>query len=207
VSAGRGCAEHRHDRLSSVRSAIGEDVLRFATFHPDYHPEMSARKRLSILLQPSILCLVSYRLSHYLWVRGWRTLADVLARLNLLVFKAHIPAESCIGPGCFLGHTVATTFMGSAGRDLTLFSLAICCPDETGLGSVARSGPRLGNSVTVSAHAMVIGPVSVGDRVVLAPGVWLDHDCASDSLGYSARLRPITRSSRRDDSAQSSSAR
>ena len=167
-------------------------------FGPDHRPEMSFRTRLSILLQPSILCLCCYRIAHYLWVRRWYALARAIAGLTLLVFKANIPAESCVGPGCFLGHTAGTCFMGAAGRELTLYALAICCPREDAMGDPLRHGPRLGDRVTVGAVATVIGPITVGDDVTIVTATALDTDCPGDSLAFSTRLRPTARTRRSD---------
>ncbi|MGH7669593.1 MAG: hypothetical protein ACRENQ_08855 [Gemmatimonadaceae bacterium] len=183
------CARFRHDRLSAVWSALGDDILRFATFNPDYRPRMGLRKRLSILLQPPLLCLCFHRLAHYFWVRGWHRLARALSTFSHFIHKAHIAPDSCIGPGCFLGHTAGTTFIGSAGQGLTLFSLAVCCPSGERLGYAADDGPRLGDHVTLAGHSVVIGRISVGDGARLAPKSRLGIDCPDRMDVLSSRLR------------------
>ncbi len=189
------CALYEHHKLSSIWAAIREDIVRFATFSPDYRPEISFKTRLSIFFKPAILCLLCYRIGHYLHVRRWRRLAHSVSRLNLVVHKANIPPESCIGPGCFLGHCPGTSFHGTAGRHLTMFSLAVCCPREDCFGGPAVQGPRLGDGVTVGGHAGVIGPITIGDNVKVAPMTWLDVDCPSDRIAASARLRHTLRPS------------
>jgi serine O-acetyltransferase len=149
--------------------------------------------RLSIFLKPAILCLLWYRLAHYFYLRRWRLLAYLLARLNLIVHKASIPPQSCIGPACFLGHCPGLTFHGTAGRNLTLLSLAICCPDELGFGGGAEQGPCLGDGVIVGAHAVLIGPVNVGDEAKIAANTWLNVDCAPKKVAYSAKVRHSAR--------------
>lgn len=187
------CRLYGHHKISSVRSGIREDILRFATFSPAYRPEPTFKTTVSIFFQPSILCLFLYRTAHYLCLRRWRRLAHAVSRFNLMVHKANIPAESCIGPGCFLGHCPGVTFHGSAGSKLTMLSLAVCCPNEDSFGWPAEKGPCLGDGVTVGAHAVVIGPVNVGDEVKVATNAWLNVDCPSNKLVCSTKIRQTLR--------------
>lgn len=185
----RSCTRFAHARFSSVRSALGEDIVRFATFHPDYRPDLTVTSKLSIMLQPTLLCLLLYRLSHYFWLRRWHAVARLIAGLNCIVFKANIPAHSCIGPGCFMGHTLGTTFIGTAGRDLTIFAQAVCFPRAEVVGDATGRGPRLGDGVRLGAQSSVVGDVHLGDGTAVAPRTRVAEDCPPGSLAVSARLR------------------
>jgi len=193
MTADSRCRLYGHHRISSVRSALREDILRFATFSPAYRPELTFKTKVSIFFQPSILCLFLYRIAHCLYVSGWRRLGRLLSRFSLIVHKANIPAVSCVGPGCFLGHCAGVTFHGSAGNKLTLLSLAICCPEEDSFGGPVEKAPRLGDGVTIGAHAVVIGAVNVGDEVKVATNAWLNVDCPSNKLVCSTKIRQILR--------------
>lgn len=184
------CIRAEHGSIRWWREAVRSDIHRFASFNPDYQPRMSLKTTLSILLQPSILCIAVHRFAHYLHVRGWRRMAGGLSNVVLVLFKANIPARSCIGLDCFLGHPAGTTFIGTAGRGLTLFSVAVCSP-ETGSPKADPSRmPHLGDGVTVGAHAGVVGPVRIGNDVQIATMTRVDEDCPDDALVYSRRLRP-----------------
>jgi serine O-acetyltransferase len=187
------CASHQHHKWAGVRAAIREDIFRFATFSPEYRPDLSFATRLSIFLKPSILCLFWYRTSHYLHLQRWKRLAGLVSKFNQTVHKANIPPQSCIGPGCFIGHCPGLTFHGSAGRNLTMLSLAICCPREDGFGGLATEGPRMGDNVLVGAHAVVIGPVNVGDEVKVATNTFLNIDCPSNRIACCAKIRHSVR--------------
>jgi serine O-acetyltransferase len=187
------CAQFEHDKISSIVSAMRADVVRFATFSPAYRPEMNLKTSISILLQPTLLCILGYRVAHHLYVQRWRRTANFVSRLNLLLNKASISAQSCIGPGFFLGHCAGTTFHGTAGRNLTLFHQAVCCPNEK-FGGPASDGPQLGDGVTVGTHTALIGPIRVGDNVKVAPMTRLDKDCPPNKLALCARLRPRLKS-------------
>lgn len=189
VESNDRCRRYDHGRISSLRQELREDILRFATFSPFYRPKMTLRTRLSIFLQPSIICIFCYRISHYLYVRRWRRLARSVSAFNMIVNKANIPPQSCIGPGFFLGHCAATTFVGTAGRNLTIFSLAICSPKADSLDLLPAGFPQLGDDVTLGAHSIVIGQVVAGNNVKIAPYTVLDTDCPDDRLAVSAKLR------------------
>jgi serine O-acetyltransferase len=188
------CARYEHHKFASVNAAIREDMTRFVTFTPDYRPARTLKTWVSVFFQWKILCLFIYRIGHYLHVRRWKKLARFVARLNLFITKANIPSQSCIGPGCFLGHCVGTSFYGMAGRNLTIFSLAICCPREDSFGDPAVQFPRLGDSVTLGAHAVVLGAITIGDNVKFAPGTVITVDCPSNTVVASTRSRPTLHS-------------
>jgi len=179
-----------HYRLSALRKSWSEDILRFLTKSTENRAAGdNFKSRLSASLTPELLCLLLYRISHYLYVNSWRRLAVVVSRLNLLLHKVSITPQSCIGPGCRLSHPAGVTFQGTAGRGLTLYSLAVCCAREgSGDGPVER-GPRLGDRVTVGAHAVLLGPISVGNDTQIAFSVGLDRDTPPGVLVYSKSLR------------------
>ncbi len=197
------CLLYQHHKLASVREGLREDIRRFATFSSEYRPELNWKTSLSIFFQPAIQCLLLYRISHYLYVRRWLTLARLLSRLNLSIHRANIPPQSCIGPGCFLGHCPGLTFHGTAGNRLTMLSLAICCPKEDSFGGPAEKGPCLGDGVTVGAHAVVIGPVNVGDNVTVATNTWLNIDCPPNRIACCAKIRQRVRSMNTGEAALS----
>ena len=178
-----GCRSYGHDRLAGVRGCLSEDIRRYLTRSPaDLAWGDNLKRRLSAFLTPELQGLLLYRMAHYCSVRGWRRLAEGLTDLNRLFHKVTITPESCIGPGCRLSHPAGVTFHGTAGWHLTLFSLAVCTPTVTGMRRPREDGPRLGDRVTVGAHAAVIGPVTVGDDTKIAFSVRLDKDAPPDVL-------------------------
>jgi len=187
------CRSYHHHKFSAIKAGLRDDIVRFATFSPEYRPEVTFRTGVSIFFKPAILCLFLYRIAHYLYLCRWKRLARFVSALNLTLHKAYIPPQSCIGPGCFIGHPAGTTFLGTAGRGLTLLSLAICCPREDAFGAPASQAPRLGDNVLIGAHAVVIGPVNVGDDVKVATNTWLSVDCPPNRIACSAKIRQRVR--------------
>ena len=183
------CAHYGHKRFSSILTGLREDILRFSTFSAAYQPKVNFKTGVSIFLKPSLLCLCWYRLAHCLYVRGWRRLANVVYRLNLTVHKADLPPQSCIGPGCFLGHCPGTFFHGMAD------AASRCCRSlyvvRTGLppGADRTRWPRLGDDVSLGANTVIMGPVTIGNNVRFTPKTCLSSDCPPHSIAFSARLR------------------
>lgn len=175
--ASNQCRAYEHQRLSTVWSSLGDDLLRYINRSPETRAAgASLGNRLKAATTPELLCLLIYRIAHWLYVNHWLRAAAALDWMNVIVHKTRITSQSCIGPGFHLPHPAGVTFHGRAGRDLTLYSLAICCPREDSLYGPAETGPQLGDRVTVAAHAIVLGPVRVGDDTKLALATYLCKD-------------------------------
>ena len=151
------------------------------------------RRRLNALLRPETLALLVHRVSHLCYVNGWYSLAVLLECANRVVHKVSIPASSCIGPGCRFPHPVGAVFHGSAGSQLTLFSLAICSGGADRVGGSSADCPYLGDSVTVGAHATLMGPINVGDNTMVGFGTRLAADVPDSKVVLSRAVRNRTR--------------
>jgi serine acetyltransferase len=128
-------------------------------------------RQASILLTPPLLCATIYRLSHWLWCGNFRRAARMLAAVNLLANKAMIAPDSRIGAGMYIPHTAGIFFEGDAGVGLALYANAI-----------VAGRPRLGNHVSVAAHGMVLGAISVGDSSKIGPRVALTKNLPAHTV-------------------------
>jgi len=197
------CNVYGHNRFATIWSSLSEDILRYLNKSPENQAAGDTFKtRLGAFLTPQLLCLLLYRIAHYLYVKGWRRLAVGISRLNCLVHKVTIPPQSCIGPGCFLPHPAGVTFCGTAGHGLTLYSLAVCCPRDAFLSGPAENAPRLKDRVTVGAHAVLLGPITVGDDTKVAFSLRLDCDTPPGVLVISKALRVTMQSPSAERAAQ-----
>jgi serine acetyltransferase len=169
---------------------VAADILRYLNKSPHNRARGDTlRSRLSAFLTPDLLCLSAYRIAHWLHVNGWRRAATAVSRVNFFAHKVWIPPQSCIGAGCRLPHPAGVTFCGRAGRGLTLYSLSVCCALE-GADAPLELSPVLGDRVTVGAHAVLLGPLRIGDDVKIAFQVRLDRDAPPRALVVSRILRP-----------------
>lgn len=184
------CRQHGHDRFAGVRANIRADVGRYLTMSPENIERGSGfKQRLSAFLRPELLCLTMHRIAHYLHVRGWRRSARLVTRINALLHKVHLTPQSCIGPGCRLPHPSGLAFHGRAGTGLTLFSTCVCCPAGPIVDGPLEVAPCLGDDVTVGGHAVLIGPIEIGDRVKISFSARVAEDVPSDVVVISRSVR------------------
>lgn len=184
------CRAWEHDRLRGVKRALAQDILRYLNKSPENRAAGdNLKSRLGATLTPQLLCLILYRLAHFLYVNGWVGGATLLSRFNFLVHKVSITPQSCIGPGLHLPHPAGVAFNGVAGEGLTLYSLAVCCAYDPLLDAAAEAGAQLGDRVTLGAHAVLLGRVTVGDDTRVAYSIRLDRDAPARTLVVSSALR------------------
>jgi serine acetyltransferase len=127
-------------------------------------------QRLFWTLLPSFQALLWYRLSRYLYLRGWKSSARLLFLFKLYLTRVEIPPTTSIGPGCLIAHAGGVVIYGSLGERVTFFG---DCGTGGGVRPLDIGGgpgyPVVGNDVTFSYRAMVLGPVRIGDGARLGP--------------------------------------
>lgn len=185
---------------------IREDVAAVRARDP------AARGALEVLaVYPGLHAVLAHRLSHRLWVAGWRFGARFIAFLSRMVTGIDIHPGAVIGSRLFIDHGAGVVIGETAeiGDDVTLYQ-------GVTLGGVSLSKskrhPTLGNGVLVGAGAKVLGAFTVGanarigansvviaevpeaatvvgvpGRIVAAsqrrPGIDLDHHLIPDPVG------------------------
>ena len=159
----RGPLACTHHLWQQVRHDIASDVGRYLDVRdPSGTEARGVSRRLSALLSTEVLVVAAARFAHFLWCNGFERFARAIAGLNLVLNRAMISAESCIGPGMFLGHPAGVVFKGSAGSGLTLYARSLCMPQwpESGHG-----GPVVGDRLVLAGMSAICGPVRIGNDV------------------------------------------
>jgi serine O-acetyltransferase len=184
------CRAHGHRTWSGTWRNVQADVRRqLATLPASSAEGANFKRKLGAFLRPEILSLFLHRTSHFCHVSGWPRLGRTLCRLNYLLHKVNITPQSCIGAGCRLPHPPGVFFHGQAGRELTVFSLAVCTGAEHCPEGPVENGPHLGDRVLLGAHAVVIGPVTVGSDTKIPYSVRLAQDAPPGVIVASKNLR------------------
>lgn len=137
----------------------------------------------SILLEPGLWALLEYRLeAAFLETHGpWllripgRVLFVVWSRLVQTVTGICLPGTAKIGPGLRIPHggTIVLHARTAIGRD--------CCLTHGVTIGISGSGerrgvPSLGDRVYVGANASIVGPIRVGDDVVVGANSLVNRD-------------------------------
>lgn len=183
-----------HGRWRQTLRDFDSDIDRYLEKLFEYRPGAKGRlKILSALLTNQLLAIGIYRLSHLLYCTGWRRLSFALCRLNILFNKTTIHPASCISAGLFMPHPVGIIFNGRAGCGLTLYAGCLCVPHGAALSTGLRRAPVLGDRVTVTGQAAIIGAVSVGDDVTVAQKAQLTQDAPAGALVVTDMARSAIR--------------
>lgn len=174
--------------------ALSGDVDRYLEKLFEYnHGRRNLVKVISALLTNQLIAIALYRLSHFLYVRGWRGISFACCWLNVLINKVTIHPGSCIGRRLFMPHPVGVVFSGRAGSDLTLYAHVVCGPYGGALVTPLSQAPILGNRVTVTGQAGIIGAVSVADGTVVTQKTQLEEDVTCGAVVYTSMARSVIR--------------
>jgi serine O-acetyltransferase len=127
-----------------------------------------------------------YRWSRSLWLRGYKRPALVFKYLNILLFRAYIDCQACIGERLDLPHG---GFGVVIGPDVTIGDDAIILHQVT-IGH-AKPGPVIiGDRFCAGAGAVVLGPLHIGDDVTVGANTTVTFDVPDGAtvVGQHARV-------------------
>ena len=129
------------------------------------------------LFDSGFQALVAYRVGHTL--RGWHVplLPALCRRWAIAACAVDILPAAEIGGGCILAHGVGTVIGGTTviGEDCTILHGVTF--GEARFTELAC--PRLGDRVTVGAHATLLGGISIGDDAVIGAASVVLRDVAA----------------------------
>ena len=136
-----------------------------------------------LFLHPSYQAVWLHRVAHFFFGRGQRVLARFFWHLNLLLTGADISPISDLGGGLVINCPLCVILVGKMGRNCTVFG-------HSGLGGGmgkkdVGAGPGLpvvGNEVVFSYSSSVIGPIHVGNRVLIGPKCFVLDDVPDDTV-------------------------
>jgi serine O-acetyltransferase len=116
----------------------------------------------TLLTYPGLHAVLAHRVAHWLWVRGHRFTARMVASLAHTITAVDIHPGATLGPGVFIDHATGVVIGETTviGEDVTIYQ------GVTLGGTSLRPGkrhPTLGNRVVVGAGAKVLGDITIGD--------------------------------------------
>lgn len=171
---------------AATRTRLAADRERLRSF-------FAARPHLaqgSLWLLPSYQAVYLHRWSHFFFQRGNRLLARLLWHLNLLLTGADISPLADIEGGFVLVYPVCTIVLGKAGRNLTVVGHSGFGGGMSPLDIGAGPGlPVIGDDVWLDLGAFILGPVRVGDGVVIRARSLVTSDVPAGSVVDSSASR------------------
>ncbi len=108
-----------------------------------------------------------------------------------LKYGFQISPHATIGKGLYLGHfgTIVVGNEVSIGDNCNLSPNVII--GRTNRGKF-KGSPQIGNSVWIGSGAVLVGNISIGDNVLIAPNAYVNFNVPKDSIvvGNPARIHP-----------------
>lgn len=140
-----------------------------------FERDPAARSILEVILcYPSLHAVLLHRLSHFLWQKNLKLLARVLSQFIRFITGIEIHPGAIIGEGLFIDHGAGVVIGETAevGNNVTLYQGVTL--GGTGKEKGKRH-PTVGNNVTVSTGAKVLGSITIGDNVKIGAGSVVLH--------------------------------
>lgn len=106
-------------------------------------------------------------------------------------YGLEISCDAQIGPGLYLGHPYNITVSSGTvmGRNVNLHKGATVGMESRGS---RRGSPTIGDQVWIGGNATVVGKITIGSDVLIAPGAFVNFDVPDHSivLGNPGRIIP-----------------
>lgn len=109
----------------------------------------------------------------------WRYLFRFAKRNRMI----EIYGKCNIGPGLYLGHAYAITINDAAviGANCNIHKGVTIGQENRGK---RKGAPSIGNCVWIGVNATVVGKITIGDDVLIAPNTFVNCDIPSHSIVY-----------------------
>lgn len=122
-----------------------------------------------ILAYPGFHAVLFHRLAHWLWSRGWTTLARVVSHLSRFLTGIEIHPGARIGRRLFIDHGMGVVIGETAeiGSDVTLYQGVSLAGTSLEKG---KRHPTLEDWVLIGAGAAVLGPITIGRHSRIGAG-------------------------------------
>jgi serine O-acetyltransferase len=166
-------------QFEDIRSLLRSDAERYLY----YSDRKYSRRSFAIILvtQPGILATALYRFGHWAYQQGgmkgrWcRFLRELAKRPVEILTGISISPTTHIGPGLYVAHYGGVFVGGDSvlGANCNLGHDTLIA--ASGRGD-RHGSPRLGDRVNVTCGGRVLGPVHVGDDVMIGVNVVVAND-------------------------------
>jgi len=134
------------------------------------------RSRIEVVLcYPGFHAILFYRLSHWIWGKGFKLLGRFVSHIGRFLTGIEIHPGATIGKHFFIDHGMGVVIGETAevGNDVTLYH------GVTLGGTTWQKGkrhPTLGNGVVVGAGAKILGPITIGDGALIGSNAVVVRD-------------------------------
>lgn len=142
-----------------------------------------------LLAYPGLHALMMHRVAHWLYVRNIPVIPRLISHFNRFITGIEIHPGARIGRGVFIDHGMGVVIGETAeiGDNVTLYQGVTL--GGTGKQKGKRH-PTVGNNVTVSVGAKVLGAITIGDNVRVGAGSVVLNDVPANAtaVGVPAKV-------------------
>lgn len=152
-------------------------------FYSDYYRMTGKKYKFGI--KSLIQLLFSHQIRYMYWWRKANKKMNLFYRYKLLRYSRkyglEISPTATIGEGLYLGHPYNITVGGNSklGKNVNLNKGCTIGRENRG----AREGiPTIGDNVAIGINATVVGNITIGDDVLIAPNSFVNFDVPAHSV-------------------------
>ena len=113
----------------------------------------------------------------------WRAYCRLRYKMLQEAHGCFINYNARIGKGLYIGHPyhIGLNLLSSIGDNINIHEGVVL--GQANRGAMA-GGPTLGNKVFVGLHSVIVGKVTIGDDVLIAPNSYVNCDVPSHSVVF-----------------------
>ncbi len=110
-----------------------------------------------------------------------KTCAKVLLKMMKSFYGLEISEKCSIGPGLYLGHAFNITINPATviGNNCNIHKGVTIGQENRGK---RKGAPVIGNKVWIGVNATIVGKITIGDDVLIAPNSYVNRDIPSHSI-------------------------
>lgn len=154
-----------------------------STFQMDYYRMTGTEYKFG--LKSMIQMLASHQIRYMYWWRKANQNMNLFYKVILYRYSRkyglEISTTAQVGEGLYLGHPYNITIGGDVvlGKNVNLHKGCTIGRENRG----KRSGvPTIGNNVSVGINSTIVGNITIGDDVMIAPNCFINFDVPSHSV-------------------------
>lgn len=157
----------------------------------------AARSRLEVLFcYPGLHVVGIYRMSHWLWIHGFKFLARFLSYIGRVLTGAEIHPGATIGKRLFIDHGFGVVIgeTSTVGDDVTIYhgvTLGGVAPINEKKGALRH--PQIGNNVIIGAGAKLLGAIHIGDHARIGSNAVVLNSVEAFSVAAGIPARPLNK--------------
>ena len=135
--------------------------------------------------------LINYRVSNYLYRKGFKKVSIIFTIINRFLFSCWIPASAIIGKNVKLGYWGLSVVIHHNSRigDNCLIAQNVTIGRNLGDTEV----PVIGNDVYIGAGSVVFGEIIIGDNVIIGSNSVVKKDIPSNCTVVGNPMKVINR--------------